>query len=72
MEKNENTQKVPQWVKIINDFPAPCQQSIGNLCASVVQNLSMIAMISFELYNSICDEVQASLAPENTSLDCES
>lgn len=63
MEKNEQKQEVPAWVKIINDFPDPCQQSIGNICASVVQNLCMIACISAELYEAICDAVEITIAP---------
>lgn len=61
MEKNEKTQEVPAWVKIINDFPAPCQQSIGNVCASVVQNLCLIACISGELYSALCHEVESNI-----------
>lgn len=59
MEQNEKKQEVPAWVKIIQDFPEPCQQSIGNLCASVIQNLSTIALISAHLYDMLIVEVDS-------------
>lgn len=57
MEKNEKTQEVPAWVKTIQDFPDVVQQSLGNLCAQCVQNLSMVALVSAELFVNVCKEV---------------
>lgn len=64
MEKNEKTQVVPAWVKIIGDFAAPVQQPLGNMCAGVVQNLCTIALVSAELFISVVKEVVVNMHPE--------
>lgn len=64
MEQNEKTQEVPAWVKIVGDFPPVVQQSLGNLCGSVVQNLAMVATVSYDLFKSIVRECLESCLPE--------
>lgn len=60
MEQSEKTQEVPVWVKIVGDFPPVVQQSLGNLCASAVQNLAMVSMVSYDLFRAIVSEVDTS------------
>lgn len=64
MEKNEKKQEVPAWVKIVGDFPPVVQQSIGNLCSGTVQNLAMVATISYSLFKAIVNEAITSCLPE--------
>lgn len=54
MEQNEKIEK-PRWVELVEALPEAARQSVGNLCAQTIQNLSLIACISADLYDSIVD-----------------
>lgn len=64
MEKNEKTQDVPGWVKIIQDFPEAVQNQLGNMCANTLQSLAMVALVSSELFTSLIAQVVHDLRPE--------
>lgn len=64
MEKNEKTQNVPAWVKIIQDFPEAVQNQLGNMCATTLQSLAMVALVSSELFTSLIAQVVRDLRPE--------
>lgn len=54
MEKNNKIEK-PHWVELIDALPEATRQSIGNICAQTIQNLAVIALISADLYEAVCD-----------------
>lgn len=58
MEQNEKISK-PEWVKLVDGLPEATRQSIGNICASTIQNLAVLALISVDLYESVCDYAYA-------------
>ena len=57
MEKNKKNQETPLWVKVISDLPPASQQVIGQIAASVVQNLAVLNIVSRPLVVSIFHEV---------------
>lgn len=68
MEKNEKNQDVPMWVKVVQDFPPVVQQSVGNLCSTIIQQLATIALISYPLFKGVVAEV---LTACEASIDAE-
>lgn len=57
MEKNKKNQETPLWVKVISELPPASQQVIGQIAASVVQNLAVLDIVSRPLVVSLFQEV---------------
>ena len=53
MEQKEKIEK-PRWVELVEALPEATRQSVGNICASTIQNLSVLALLSAELYDAVC------------------
>lgn len=57
MEQNEKNGTVPEWVEVVQDFPLVVQQSLGNLCSTIIQQLATVALISYPLFKGVVKEV---------------
>lgn len=48
----------PRWVELVDSLPEATRQTVGNLCASTIQNLAVLALISADLFDSVIDSVK--------------
>ena len=54
MEQNEKNEK-PRWVELVDALPEATRQPIGNLAVSTIQNLSVLGLISADLFDAIVE-----------------
>lgn len=57
MEQKEKVEK-PRWVELVEALPEATRQTVGNLCASTIQNLAVLALISADLFDAVIDSVK--------------
>lgn len=56
MEQKEKNQEVPEWVKLVTDFPGSIHESLGRSCAGSIASLVQIRLLSSNLYYEILAE----------------
>lgn len=54
MGQNQKNEK-PRWVELVDALPEATRQTVGNLCASTIQNLAVLALISGDLFESVVE-----------------
>lgn len=69
MEKNKKNQETPLWVKVISELPPASQQVIGQIAASVVQNLAVLNIVTPLLVKAIYYEVLKPIEISDSTLD---
>lgn len=72
MEQKEKNQELPEWVKLVGEFPGSIQESLGRSCAGCIASLVQIRLLSSNLYFEIlaeCDnQVMSIHGKEDSSL----
>lgn len=69
MEKNQKNQETPLWVKVIAELPPASQQVVGQIAASVVQNLAVLNIVTPLLVKAIYYEVLKPIEISDSTLD---
>lgn len=57
MKQKEKIEK-PRWVDLVEALPEETRQSVGGICASTIQNLAVLALISGDLFDAVIVQVK--------------